>query len=69
MNILLINVIISKMFILITSHADLKWLIIKDIYQLSMFEIDMYILFYLKWITNKDMLYTTGYSAEYFVKT
>ena len=69
MNILLINVIISKMFILITSHADLKWLIIKDIYQLSMFEIDMYILFYLKWITNKDMLYTTGYSAEYSVKT
>ena len=69
MNILLINVIISKMFILITSHADLKWLIIKDIYQLSMFEIDMYILFYLKWITNKDMLYTTGYSAEYSVKS
>ena len=69
MNILLINIIISKIFILITSHADLKWLIIKDIYQLSMFEIDMYILFYLKWITNKDILYTAGYSAEYSVKT
>ena len=57
------------MFILITSHADLKWLIIKDIYQLIMFEIDMYTLFNLKWITNKDILYTTGYSAEYSVKT
>ena len=34
-----------------------------------MFEIDMYILFYLKWITNKDILYTAGYSAEYSVKT
>ena len=57
MNISLINVIISKMFILITSHTDLKWLMIKDIYKLGMFGIDMYTLLYLKWITNKDLLY------------
>ena len=56
MNISLINVIISKMFILITSHTDLKWLMIKDIYKLGMFGIDMYTLLYLKWITNKDLL-------------
>ena len=67
MNILLINVIISKMFILITSHAGLKWPMIKDIYQLGMFWIDMYTLLYLKWITEK--LYSTGNSAEYSVRT
>ena len=27
------------------------------------FGIDMYILLYLKWITNKDLLYITGNSA------
>ena len=27
------------------------------------FGIDMYILLYLKWITNKDLLYCTGSSA------
>ena len=32
---------------------------IKDIFQLSMFGIDMYTLLYLKVITNKDLLYTT----------
>ena len=69
MNISLINVIISKMFILITFHTDLKWLMIKDIYKLGMFGIDMYTLLYLKWITNKDLLYTTGNSAEYSVRT
>ena len=69
MNILLINVIISKMFILITSHAGLKWPMIKDIYQLGMFWIDMYTLLYLKWITNKDLLYTTENYAEYSVRT
>lgn len=69
MNILRINDIISKMFILITSHADLKWPMIKDISQLGMFGIDMYRLLYLKWITNKDILYTTGNNAEYSVRT
>ena len=69
MNILLINVIISKMFILIASHAGLKWPMIKDIYPLGMFWIDMYTLLYLKWITNKDLLYTTGNYAEYSVRT
>ena len=69
MNSLLINVIISKMFILITSHDGLKWPMIKDIYPLGMFWIDMYTLLYLKWITNKDLLYTTGNYAEYSVRT
>ena len=29
----------------------------------------MYTLLYLKWITNKDLLYTTGNYAEYSVRT
>ena len=33
------------------------------------FGIDMYTLLYLKWITNKDLLYSTGYSAQYYVTT
>ena len=28
------------------------------------FGMDMYTLLYLKWITNKDLLYSTGNSAE-----
>ena len=28
---------------------------------------DMYTLLYLKWITNKDLLYSTGNSAQYYV--
>ena len=35
----------------------------------SEFEINMYTLLYLKWITNKDLLYSTGNSAQYFVIT
>ena len=31
------------------------------------FGIDMYTLLYLKWITNKDLLYSTGNSAQYSV--
>ena len=31
--------------------------------------IDMYILLYLKWITNKDLLYSTGNYTPYFVLT
>ena len=31
--------------------------------------IDMYILLYLKWITNKDLLYSTGNSAQYHLTT
>ena len=31
------------------------------------FGIDMYTLLYLKWITNKDLLYITGNSAQYYV--
>ena len=30
---------------------------------------DMYTLLYLKWIANKDLLYTTGNYAEYSVRT
>ena len=30
------------------------------------FEIDMYTLLYLKWITNKDLLYSSGNSAQYY---
>ena len=30
-------------------------------------EIDMYTLLYLKWITNKVLLYSTGNSAQYYV--
>ena len=33
------------------------------------FGIDMYTLLYLKWITNKDLLYSTGNSAQYSVIT
>ena len=47
------------MYILFNSNTDLKWLMIKDIFQLSMFGIDMYTVLCLKLITNKDLLYTT----------
>ena len=33
------------------------------------FGIDMYTLLYLKWITNKDLLYSTENSAQYAVTT
>ena len=33
------------------------------------FGIDMYTLLYLKWITTKDLLYSTGNSAQYYVTT
>ena len=33
------------------------------------FGIDMYTLVYLKWITNKDLLYSTGNSAQYYVQS
>ena len=33
------------------------------------FGIDMYVLLYLKWITNKDLLYSAGNSAQYYVTT
>ena len=31
------------------------------------FGIDMYTLLYLKWISNKDLLYSTGNSAQCYV--
>ena len=31
------------------------------------FGIDMYTLLYLKWLPNKDLLYSTGNSAQYYV--
>ena len=31
------------------------------------FEINMYALLYLKWITNKDLLYSTGNCAQCYV--
>ena len=31
--------------------------------------IDMYTLLYLKWITNEDLLYSTGNFAQYYVVT
>ena len=31
------------------------------------FGINMYPLLYLKWITEKDLLYSTGNSAQYYV--
>ena len=33
------------------------------------FGIDVYTLLYSKWITNKDLLYSTGSSAQYYVTT
>ena len=33
------------------------------------FGIDMYTLLYLKWITNKDLLYSTGNSTQYYITT
>ena len=33
------------------------------------FRIDMYTLLYLKWITSKDLLYSTGNSTQYYVTT
>ena len=33
------------------------------------FGINIYTLLYLKWITNKDLLYTTGNYAQYYVTT
>ena len=31
------------------------------------FGLDMYTLLYLKWIISKDLLYSTGNSAQYYV--
>ena len=31
------------------------------------FGLDMYTLLYLSWITNKDLLYSAGNSAQYYV--
>ena len=31
------------------------------------FGIDMFTLWYLKWITNKDLLYRAGYSTQYYI--
>ena len=31
------------------------------------FGVDVYTLLYLKWIINKDLLYSTGNSAQYYV--
>ena len=31
------------------------------------FGIDMYTLLFLKWKTNKDLLYSTGNSAQFYV--
>ena len=33
------------------------------------FGIDMYTLLYIKWITNMDLLYSTGNAAQYYVTT
>ena len=33
------------------------------------FRINMYTLLYLKWITNKDLLYSIGNSAQYYAMT
>ena len=33
------------------------------------FGIDMYTLLYLKWVINRDLLYSTGNSAQYSVIT
>ena len=33
------------------------------------FGTDMYTLLYLKWITNKDLLYSTDNFAQYYVTT
>ena len=33
------------------------------------FGMDLYTLLYLKWITNKDLLYNTGNLAQYYVTT
>ena len=33
------------------------------------FGIDMYTLLYLKWITNEDLVYSAGNSAQYYVTT
>ena len=33
------------------------------------FGIDMYTLLYLKWVTNKDLPYSTGNSVQYDVRT
>ena len=32
-----------------------------------LFEMDMYTLLYLKWVTNKDLLYGSGKSAQCYV--
>ena len=36
-------------------------------YYILEFGIDMYTLLYLKWITNKDLLYSTGNSAQSYM--
>ena len=36
------------------------------LHNIGEFGIDMYALLYLKWITNKDLLYSTGNSIQYY---
>ena len=35
----------------------------------TVIQLDVYILLYLKWVTQKDLLYSTGNSAQYYVTT
>ena len=48
---------VKILFIIVTRGDRLKEGIVRE------FGIDKYILLYLKWITNKDLLYSTGNSA------
>ena len=52
----------------VTQRANLWWLrgrMGEEI--ITEFEMNMFTLLYLKWITNKGLLYSTGNSAQYYV--
>ena len=51
----------KKNFLIYILSLKISLLIVRE------FGIDMYTLLYLKWITNKDLLYSTGKSAQSYV--
>ena len=48
-------------------ESEKEWLIGEGWHWGDRFEIDKYIPLYLKWMTNKDLLYSTGNSAQRYV--
>ena len=48
-------------------HSGCKTFCVYYSYNTVTYKISVYTLLYLKWITNKDLLYSTGNSAQCYV--